>query len=246
MAIQKNQITDKKVVMNSLDNTSFTALTKMKDKGIIDYIGGVIQSGKESNIFYGTNSKNEPIIIKIYLISSNSFNNMIQYIQGDPRFIGLSSNKRKVIFEWAKKEYSNLMKCIKVGMDVPNPYFYMNNVLIMEPILKDNLYAPPLFQTFLEDPHDFFKQLKHQMRLMVKSAKLIHADLSEYNILVTNDKENNSKQKPIIIDVGQSVLISHPKSSDFFKRDIENIVKYFNKNYDLNINNEDLIKELTE
>ena len=242
MAEQKI-ITDKKVVLNSLDNTSFNALFKMKDKGIVDYLGGVVQSGKESNIFSGCDSKDNPIIVKIYLIGSNSFNNMIDYIRGDPRFIGISSNKRKVIFEWCKKEYSNLTKCAGVGMAVPNPIYYRNNVLVMNPITNDDdLYSQPLSRVSLNDPSDFFEKLKNQMKLMLKEARLIHADLSEFNILVQN---TGNTQKPIIIDMGQSVLPEHPRAKFFLERDMNNICSFFKKTYNIDCDPKNLIKELT-
>jgi len=49
---------------------------------------------------------------------------------------------------------------------------------------------------------------------------MVHADLSEYNILYY-------QKKPIIIDVSQAVLISHPYAPAFLYRDILNINRYF-------------------
>jgi len=37
------------------------------------------------------------------------------------------------------------------------------------------------------------------------------------------------KNKPYIIDLGQGVLLEHPNSDEYFRRDICNIVKYFKK-----------------
>ena len=240
MAEQKI-ITDKKIVMNSLDNTSFSALFKMKDKGIVDYLGGIVQSGKESNIFYGIDSKDNPVIVKIYLIGSNSFNNMIEYIQNDPRFVGISSNKRKVIFEWCKKEYSNLAKCRDAGMTVPEPIYFKNNVLVMEPILNDNdLYSTPLSHTSLDNPEEFFEKLKHEISLMLNKANLIHADLSEFNILV---RETDNHQDPVIIDFGQAVLPRHPRAKFFLERDLANICKSFRKNSNTDCSPKDFLKK---
>lgn len=238
---QQKIITDNKVVMNSLDNISFKALFSMKDKGIVDTLGGIIQSGKESNIFWGTDAKGNPIIVKIYLISSNSFNNMLNYIKGDPRFLGISSNKRKVIFEWCKKEFSNLSKCRNVGMDVPEPLYFKNNVLVMEPIISEDRYALPLSSTSLNNPKDFFEKLKHQMKLMLKKARLIHADFSEFNILV---KHTDNIQTPVIIDFGQAVLPEHPRAAFFLNRDLKNICLFFNKRYDMSLDPKKLLEEL--
>ena len=57
-------------------------------------------------------------------------------------------------------------------------------------------------------------------------SHLVHADLSEYNILVKNFE---GKEKLIVIDVGQAVLKSHPKAEEFLERDLKNISNYFTK-----------------
>ena len=61
------------------------------------------------------------------------------------------------------------------------------------------------------------------MKKMYKSCKLVHADLSEYNLLV-------NKQELFVIDVGQAVDIAHPKAHDYLKRDIKVISSFFEKN----------------
>ena len=53
-------------------------------------------------------------------------------------------------------------------------------------------------------------------------AKLVHGDLSEYNIL-------NNKEKFIVIDLSHGIPSSAPASRELFERDIKNVVKYFNK-----------------
>ena len=57
---------------------------------------------------------------------------------------------------------------------------------------------------------------------MYKLCKLVHADLSEYNLIV-------NKQEMFVIDVGQAVDIHHPKSLQYLKRDIKVITNFFNK-----------------
>jgi RIO kinase 1 len=53
-------------------------------------------------------------------------------------------------------------------------------------------------------------------------VEIVHADLSEYNILMY-------RGLPYIIDVGQAVVLEHPSAYDFLKRDIHNIVLFFRK-----------------
>ena len=60
------------------------------------------------------------------------------------------------------------------------------------------------------------------MRLLYQDCKLIHADLSEYNLLYYNDTIH-------VIDVSQSVEHDHPQAINFLRRDICNINDFFTR-----------------
>ena len=60
------------------------------------------------------------------------------------------------------------------------------------------------------------------MRILYQECKLIHADLSEYNMLYWSDKI-------YVIDVSQSVEHDHPHALDFLRRDIGNINDFFKR-----------------
>lgn len=60
------------------------------------------------------------------------------------------------------------------------------------------------------------------MRILYQECKLVHADLSEYNMLYY-------EKKLYFIDVSQSVEHDHPHSLDFLRRDITNINDFFQK-----------------
>jgi RIO kinase 1 len=74
---------------------------------------------------------------------------------------------------------------------------------------------------------------------MLYVANLVHADFSAYNILI-----DPATQKITIIDVGQAVLINHPKAQDFLKRDIINIVDFLNKKKKKNLTYEEFLIKL--
>jgi len=57
---------------------------------------------------------------------------------------------------------------------------------------------------------------------MYLKCNLVHADLSEYNLLYHD-------QKVYVIDVSQSVEESHPYSHEFLKRDVININNFFKR-----------------
>jgi RIO kinase 1 len=50
----------------------------------------------------------------------------------------------------------------------------------------------------------------------------VHADISEFNIMMHRDE-------PYLIDIGQGVLLGHPKAEEFLRRDVENVIRYFRK-----------------
>ena len=50
----------------------------------------------------------------------------------------------------------------------------------------------------------------------------VHGDLSEFNIL-------NNKDKPILIDFSHGMKIEHQNMKELLKRDINTLIKYFNK-----------------
>ena len=72
---------------------------------------------------------------------------------------------------------------------------------------------------------------------MYKKAKLVHGDMSAFNILVHNNQ-------PYLIDLGQGTLLEHPNAHEFLKRDIHNIVKYFNK-YGIKTEEKEIYKNIT-
>ena len=60
------------------------------------------------------------------------------------------------------------------------------------------------------------------MRRMYHRCKLVHADLSEYNILYHN-------AHLYLIDVSQSVEHDHPHAFDFLRSDIKNVEEFFGR-----------------
>lgn len=72
------------------------------------------------------------------------------------------------------------------------------------------------------DPDDFYIKLLNEMRLLFTKSKLVHGDLSEYNVMVW-------EEVPVIFDVSQALLSTHPLSDSLLQRDIANVNTFFNR-----------------
>lgn len=83
-----------------------------------------------------------------------------------------------------------------------------------------------------------FDIIVEYMRLLNKKANLVHADLSEYNILI-----DPNDLTPIFIDMGQSVTLEHPNAREFLYRDVQNILRFFSR-YGIKDKPEELLKKI--
>jgi RIO kinase 1 len=144
---------------------------------------------------------------------------MTEYIIGDERFKEVRKDKLEIVKLWTKKEYRNLEDFTKAKIRVPTPIAWNRNCLLMEFIGKDGIAAPRLKEKPFLDPKKQYEILCEYMAKMA-NARLVHADLSEYNIL-------NNDEELVIIDVGQAVTTMHPNAREFYTRDLTNVSKYF-------------------
>lgn len=234
---------DRKTELYVLDIPTLETLYKISKRGIIKALGGPISSGKEAVIFHAIGAEEEELAVKMYKIGTSNFRAMLGYIIGDPRFENIKRDRRSVIFTWARKEFKNLKRAFDVGVRVPRPIAYDKNVLIMEFIGKEGIAAPRLRDVPIEvleidfDLEELFQRILSGMKLMYERGRMVHADLSEFNILMNGYAESEAagvnageiEIEPVIIDMGQSLLLEHPNADAFFKRDVRNIVTFFNK-----------------
>ncbi|VVB84709.1 RIO-type serine/threonine-protein kinase Rio1 [uncultured archaeon] len=221
------------------DDATLMALYELSRKGYFDAFGGSVSTGKEANIFHAISKKDgtSEIAVKIYMISTANFNAMKEYILGDPRFAGIKQSRKDIIFAWAKKEFKNLKRAVDAGVRVPEPYVTKRNILLMEFIGKDGMPMPQLrdVELTMEEARSIFDMIVEYMHLLYSKAELIHADLSEYNILI-----DMNVMEPVIIDMGQSVTRDHFNAQAYLQRDVANVARFFRK-FNIPVNEEDII-----
>lgn len=220
---RKKDSSDRKVGNEIFDKITLETLYKLANQGYLDILNGAISTGKEANVLTGINDNEEFIAVKIYRIATSDFKKMDYYLKGDPRFNIKTKNKRKIIYSWVTKEFKNLTRLHNAGVNVPEPYTSSNNVLLIEFIGdEDGNPAQPVKNQPPETPDEFFNKLLVQLKLFVNEGKLVHGDLSNYNIL-------NKDEEPVIIDVSQSVVLDNPISRELLERDINTLVREYTK-----------------
>jgi RIO kinase 1 len=213
---------DRRVFDQVFDRLTLLSIYKLMKKGIIDTVEWPIARGKEAHVFRGE-GVDGPIAVKIFHTSNAVFKNLIQYIEGDPRFEGLKRRHRDLVTIWVRKEHRNLIRLEREGLRVPEPLGVLNNVLVMEYIGDETGPSPKLREIEVTDAESVFTQLVHFLATCWQKARLVHGDFSPYNILWHEDK-------PLVIDVGQAVALQHPRAQEFLVRDIERLVTWAKAN----------------
>ncbi|MGD0644029.1 MAG: serine protein kinase RIO [Candidatus Bathyarchaeia archaeon] len=195
----------------------------MLNSGVLYEVNGVVSSGKEARVYWGKNKEGTDLAVKIYLTSSAEFKKgMLKYIEGDPRFTGIKRDTRSLIAIWAQKEFRNLKEATEAKVRVPKPIAVKSNVLVMEFIGKDGQSAPSLKEQPPANPERIYHMLLTYLKRLYQKAKIVHGDLSEYNIMMW-------KGRPMIFDMSQSVSIQHPLADFMLRRDLTNVNRFFSR-----------------
>ncbi|KAF2197376.1 Serine/threonine-protein kinase Rio1 [Delitschia confertaspora ATCC 74209] len=232
-----------------LDPRTRMILLQLINRNIVSEIHGVLSTGKEANVYHAltipepTEENPDPLpihrAIKVYKTSILVFKDRDRYMTGEFRFRqGYNkSNNRAMVKLWAEKEMRNLKRIYNAGIPCPEPLYLRLHVLVMAflgdrkgwpaPRLRDVKFEGLTGEEEEQKWKDIYIQLLSYMRIMYQVCRLVHADLSEYNLLY-------HEGKLFVIDVSQSVEHDHPQSLEFLRMDIKNVSDFFRtKNVDV-------------
>lgn len=217
---------DRATAEQVMDPRTRMILFKLLNRDMICEINGCISTGKEANVYHATAKTGMDYAIKIFKTSILIFKDRDKYVTGEFRFRhGYSKhNPRKMVRTWAEKEMRNLVRMKKCDLPVPEPILLRSHVLVMEFIGKDGWPAPKLKDVELSGSkaRELYRDSVEMMWAMYSKCKLVHADLSEFNLLY-------HEGKIVIIDVSQSVEHEHPHALEFLRKDCTNITDFFRK-----------------
>ncbi|MEA2036623.1 MAG: serine protein kinase RIO [Nanoarchaeota archaeon] len=206
---------------NVFDNFTNRTLFKLISEGHFVGLESPIAMGKEANIFSAVKEDGKRVMVKIYRLEACDFNKMYDYIKSDERYVNIRGKKRIIIFHWVQREFRNLIKARRAKVNVPEAITFKNNILVLEFIGKEGVIAPRVSVQKPKEPKKFFDKIVRNIRNMYK-AKLVHADLSAFNIL-------NNDEEPVFIDFSQTTTLRDSRANEYLERDVKNICTFFKK-----------------
>lgn len=209
------------------DTLAIDALVKAN---ILEALGKPLGIGKEADVYDAITPTNEQVAVKFHRLGRTSFKQ--------------TKRKRDYITtykytpDWhqqstaaAKKEYRVLKLLHPHGIAVPEPIAQNRHVLVMSKIEGAELYH----YKEIPNANATLKEILTNIRLTYQKAKIIHADLSPYNIILQPNLHI------LIIDWPQYVRAEHPNAERLLRRDVENILNFFKNKYKMKTNPEQIL-----
>lgn len=207
-------------------------LQPLVEDGLIDEVKSQLMSGKEAQI-YVVRCGDAIRCAKVYKeAQQRSFKQAVQYQEGRK----VKNSRRARAMEkrtrygqkeseqaWLNAEVDALYCLAAAGVRVPEPYGFVDGVLLMELVTDaDGNAAPRLNDLALtsEQAIDYYGRIIAEIVRML-CAGIVHGDLSPFNVLV--DSEG-----PVIIDLPQAVNAAANNSAGMMlERDVVNMAIYF-------------------
>ncbi len=205
------------------------ALKHFVDRGVLDAVGIKLGVGKEADVYDGLSPSGYRVAIKFHRVGRPSFKQTKRL-----RTYGEASSWYRQSCIAARREYEALETLYPLGVKVPKPIAYNRHAIIMDMIIGDPLYVV----TDLPDPLQVFTKIMEDVKKAYQEASMIHADLSEFNVIIKPDFDI------LIIDWPQWVSRSHSRSLDYLRRDVTNLVRFFNRRFGLDIDADEVLRDI--
>jgi RIO kinase 2 len=205
------------------------ALHTLVERNVVSQLGPIIGKGKESDVYSCIDDDGKIYALKFYRMGRASFRNIKRYrdLIGDRGHLSWLYVNRLA----AKREFEALTKIYTLQLNTPKPIAYNRHVIVMSYLKgKEIVYFKQI-----KNPSKIFELIIKQIRIIYQKANMIHGDLGEFNIVLSEEG------KILIIDWLQWVPTDHPNARTLLERDILNICTFFNKKYNIESNVEEII-----
>ena len=211
-----------------------TRLEPLLEDGLIDDVVRQLMSGKEATV-YVVRCGDDVRCAKVYKeANKRSFRQSVDYTEGRKVKSSRQSRAmekgskfgRKAQEEaWQSAEVDALYRLAAAGVRVPKPFNFYEGVLLMELVTDANGNAAPRLNDVelnAEQARIYHRALIQEVVRML-CAGIVHGDLSEFNILLSQDG-------PVIIDLPQAVdAAGNNQAKGMLERDVDNLASYFGR-----------------
>jgi len=197
------------------------AINTLVKAGVISSFGQILGVGKEADVYDALNSEGKRIAVKFHRLGRISFRQTRRkrgYAREHSSWLFLSHIA-------AEKEFQAMQLVYKNGVSVPEPLSHNRHVIAMGMIEGAELSK----YSEIGKPEKVFKEILRNVRKTYVKAHVIHADLSEYNIILRPDGHI------LIIDWPQYVMTDHANAKELLERDLKNIITFFSRRFNLKV-----------
>jgi RIO kinase 1 len=215
-----------------------TRLEPLVEAGLVDTVSRQLMSGKEATV-YVVRCGDDIRCAKIYKEANlRSFRQSVDYTEGRrvknsrrARAMEKSSRYGRKAKEeaWQSTEVDALYRLAAAGVRVPQPYNFIDGVLLMELVTDAEGNPAPRLNDVVLTPEQAREVHRTLIREVVRMlcAGVVHGDLSEYNVLLGS---RGSAIEPVIIDLPQAVdAAGNAHARSMLERDVGNLTAYFGR-----------------
>jgi len=183
-------------------------------KNVLEAFGNKLAVGKEADVYDALRPDGTKVAVKFNRLGRTSFTRVKR-----TRAYGLGRGWMEASKSAAKREF-NALKRLYPRVAVPEPIALNRHVLVTGLIEGDELANV----ADISDPEAVLEEIIRNVREAYRIG-VIHADLSEHNVIVKPDGD------VLIIDWPQWVSTSHVASEGLLARDVGNVLKYFKRKF---------------
>jgi RIO kinase 1 len=209
-------------------------LQSLIEEGLIDSVVRQLMSGKEAMV-YVVRRGDDTRCAKVYKeATQRSFRQAVDYTenrkvkntrQARAMAKGTRFGREAQEAAWQSAEVAALYRLASAGVRVPTPYHFLDGVLLMELVADAEGNAAPRLNDVEFTPSEARQHHAMLMTQVVRMlcAGIIHGDLSEFNILLSDDG-------PVIIDLPQAVdAAGNNHARRMLLRDVANLRGFFGR-----------------
>ncbi len=213
---------------NGLD---LLALKSLVNRNIIKGLGRPLGVGKEADVYDALTPRGDRVAVKFFRIGRTSFKKYERHRTS----LVYSHSYLAASMKSAEREYKALRILYPRKVKVPRPIARNRHVIVTSFFQGIELASAPQLANPMRVLGEILKNMKKAY-----DAKVVHSDLSAYNILIT------PREDILIIDWPQWVNPKHPMAQVYLKRDISQLIKFFRRKWKIRELPEEYLKLVEE